>query len=158
MLGLARALDGELTTETMLVGGVNDDMREISKIANFLSELKPDKAYLAIPIRPPAELISTVSESTINAAYQIFSERLNNIEYLIGYEGNAFASTGNAAEDLLSITAVHPMREEAVAELLNKLGTDWGAIQELIDKGSLIESYYQGKKFYTRKLAGTSTG
>lgn len=36
-------------------------------------------------------------------------------EDLIGYEGNAFAFTGDVEEDLLSITAVHPMREDAGA-------------------------------------------
>jgi len=39
----------------------------------------------------------------------------------MGYEGNAFASTGNVEEDLLSITAVHPMREEGVKKLLKSL-------------------------------------
>ena len=74
------------------------------------------------------------------------------MEYLIGYEGNAFASTGNAVEDLLSITAVHPMREEAVIEMLRKAKTDWNIIAELIEGGKLAETEYQGKKFYVRKL------
>jgi hypothetical protein len=58
-------------------------------------------------------------------------------------------------EDLLSITAVHPMREEAVAEFLKNAGADWGAIRGLIDNGSLISLEYQGKKFYMRQLPGT---
>lgn len=40
------------------------------------------------------------------------------MEYLIGYEGNDFAFTGNIEQDLLSVTAVHPMREDAVNEML----------------------------------------
>jgi len=148
MLGFARVFEGELTTETMLIRSVNDEAGEVSRVAGFLAELRPAKAYLAIPIRPPAERVSPATEKTINAAYQIFSERLSSVEYLIGYEGNAFASTGNLADDLLSITAVHPMREEAVAEFLENARTDWGTIQELIDNGSLVELEYQGKKFY----------
>jgi hypothetical protein len=85
-------------------------------------------------------------------AYQIFREGLSDVEYLIGYEGNAFASTGNAKDDLLSITAVHPMREDAVAELLNKAGDDWQSVRELIDDGSLVRLEYRGKSFYTRRL------
>jgi len=34
-------------------------------------------------------------------AYQIFSESSIDVEYLIGYEGNAFAFTGNVEEELL---------------------------------------------------------
>jgi hypothetical protein len=71
---------------------------------------------------------------------------------LIGYEGNAFACTGDVQEDLLSITAVHPMREDAVAEFLKNARTDWETVQELIDNGSLVDLKYQGKKFYMRKL------
>jgi wyosine [tRNA(Phe)-imidazoG37] synthetase (radical SAM superfamily) len=118
--------------------------------------LKPAIAYLAIPTRPPAvTTITAASEQVINMAYQIFSKRLSSVEHLIGYEGNAFASTGNARDDLLSITSVHPMRKEAVAEFLSKAGTGWDNVQELIKNRSLVELQYQGKMFYMRKLPRT---
>ncbi len=44
---------------------------------------------------------------------------------MTGYEGNVFACTGDVVEALLEITAVHPMREEAVRELLMKGGCEW---------------------------------
>ncbi len=145
---------GKLVTETMLVKGINDGQNEISKIASFLAELKLDKAYIAIPIRPPAEKwVKPSCERNINMAYQIFSETLDEVEYLIGYEGNAFASTGDAEDDLLSITAVHPMREEAVHEFLLKSNVGYNLIEKLLDEGKLIETEYQGRKFYTRRLS-----
>jgi len=156
MLKFAQTFEGELTTETMLIRGVNDDLGEIKRIAEFLAVLKPARGYVAIPTRPPAERVDPASEQTINAAYQVFKEKLGEAEYLIGYEGNAFACTGDVQEDLLSITAVHPMREDAVGEFLENAGTDWGIIQELIDNGNIIDLEYQGKKFYMRKLPGRS--
>ncbi len=39
----------------MLVKDINDSIYYIEKIADFLGQLKPNKAYLSIPIRPPAE-------------------------------------------------------------------------------------------------------
>jgi wyosine [tRNA(Phe)-imidazoG37] synthetase (radical SAM superfamily) len=152
MLEFARTFNGELATETMLVKGINDDLDNIKRIADFLATLEPTKAYVAIPIRPPAERVMPSSEETVNAAYQVFAERLSKVEYLIGYEGNAFACTGNIQEDLLSITAVHPMREEAVMELLNRFDTEWETVQELIEKGKMVELEYQGKKFYLRRM------
>ena len=152
MLKFAETFEGELTTETMLVRSVNDDLREIKKIAQFLTELKPQKAYVAIPTRPPAERVEPATEQTIHTAYQAFAERLSGVEYLIGYEGNAFACSGNVQEDLLSITSVHPMREEAVAEALENAGTSWKTVQDMIEKGDLVELQYQGKKFYMRRL------
>jgi wyosine [tRNA(Phe)-imidazoG37] synthetase (radical SAM superfamily) len=154
MLKFARMFEGELTTETMLVRDVNDDLGEIKRIAEFLAVLKPARGYVAIPTRPPAEHVEPATEQTINTAYQVFKEKLDDVEYLIGYEGNAFARTGRVQDDLLSITSVHPMREDAVAEFLAQAGTDWGTVQELIDNGSLINLEYQGNKFYMRKLPG----
>ena len=101
--------------------------------------------------------MSVPTEESVNMAYQSFRERLANVEYLIGYEGNAFASTGDAKEDLLSITAVHPMREEAVTELIYKAGVNRKSVQGLIDDGSLVQIEYQGKKFYTRRLPTSET-
>ena len=98
--------------------------------------------------------VQPASDDALNMAYQVFKESLPNIEYLIGYEGNEYGFSGNIEEDLLGITSVHPMREEAVREYLKKAGADWRVITNLIKKGSLIELKYQGKNFYLRKLPG----
>jgi wyosine [tRNA(Phe)-imidazoG37] synthetase (radical SAM superfamily) len=50
-LQFANDFNHELTTETMLLKGVNDSKEEIEKVAKYLEELKPDKAYVAIPSR-----------------------------------------------------------------------------------------------------------
>ena len=153
MLDFAKVYDGELVTETMLVKGLNDSESHIKEIADFLSQLRPVKAYLSIPTRPPTEpWVQPPTEEVINRVYQIFSERIDHVEYLIGYEGNAFAFTGNAEEDLLSITAVHPMRKEAVEEFLARAKADWSVILRLIEHGQLVELEYGGKKFYARRL------
>jgi len=153
MVEFTNTFNGELTTESMLVQGINDDVREIERVADFLVKLKPDKAYLAIPTRPPAKrTISAATEQAINLAYQVFGKRLNTVEYLIGYEGNTFAFSGNVEDDLLSITSVHPMREEAVAELLKKAGSGWETVQRLIKNRNLVQLEYQGEKFFMRKL------
>jgi len=153
MLKFAGTFEGKLATESMLIQGFNDNSEEIERIADFLAELKPDVAYLAIPTRPPAvKTVTAANEQVINMAYQIFSRRLGSVEYLIGYEGNAFAFTGNIEDDLLSITSVHPMREEAVIEFLNKASAGWEVVGKLIKDGSLMEAEYRGKKFYMRKL------
>jgi hypothetical protein len=75
------------------------------------------------------------------------------VEYLIGYEGNAFAATGNAADDLLSITAVHPMRQDAVSDLLVRDNATWDVVEGLLAQGLLVETPYQTQTFYTRKLS-----
>ena len=93
-----------------------------------------------------------MTEEKINLAYQIFKEKNIDVEYLIGYEGNAFAYTGNVEEDLLSIMSVHPMKEEAIKEFLKKAGSSWDIIKKLIKEKKLVEVKYNQNKFYMRKL------
>jgi wyosine [tRNA(Phe)-imidazoG37] synthetase (radical SAM superfamily) len=143
---------GELVTETMLVEGYNDEEEHLREVASFLAVVKPARAYLAVPLRPPAKAAARVpAESVINGAVQLLQQRLRRVEYLIGYEGNAFAATGDAIEDLLAITAVHPMRREAVADLLARCDTDWSVIHALIARGAIVEHTYRGETFYLRR-------
>ncbi len=153
MLRFADTFAGELVTETMLIQGINDNRGEIEETSYFLAELKPDRAYLAIPTRPPARRgTRAADESAINMAYQVLSQRLSGVECLTGYEGNAFTLTGRVQDDLLSITSVHPMRQEAVVGLLERAGKDWKVIEKMIRDNVLIELEYGGRKFYMRKL------
>ncbi|MEA3490237.1 MAG: radical SAM protein [Candidatus Omnitrophota bacterium] len=144
---------GTLATETMLLQDINDGEEEIKSIANFLSGIKPAKSYISIPTRPPAEQgVRPSDENAINRAYQLFLEKGVDAEYLIGYEGNAFAFTGDVKRDLLSITSVHPMKEEAVVELLDKAKAEWNVIESLINKGELLKVRYRDQNFYVRKI------
>lgn len=146
---------GTIISETMLLGKI-DYGDEFQRIADFLAELKTlNKAYIAVPTRPPTEdWVKPANEDVINVAFQAFSQKLGNdrVEYLMGYEGNAFASTGNVEEDLLSITAVHPMREEAVKNFLEKANANWRVIEALLSENKLVELEYEGNTYYMRKL------
>lgn len=154
ILEFRRDFKGKIVTETMLIDGINYG-DELKKIAEFLRELKPDMAYIAVPTRPPWEKwVKPAREDVINMAFHVFADAIGEerVEYLIGYEGNAFAFTGNVEEDILAITAVHPMREDALRELLKKANAGWDIVEKLIAEGKLIALEYGGKKFYMRKL------
>jgi len=143
-----------LTTETMLVNNLNTKSGELIKIADFISELKPKKSYISIPTRPPAEeWVKRTTEEKINEAFQIFKDKDINVEYLIGYEGNEFAFTGDVKKDVLSITSVHPMRQGGINNLLLKAKSNWKVIEELLEEKKLVEIEYRGNKFYMRKIS-----
>jgi wyosine [tRNA(Phe)-imidazoG37] synthetase (radical SAM superfamily) len=155
LLHFKEEFQGDLVTETMLVQGVNTTGRQLRHTAAFLAQLQPDRCYLSVPIRPPAERrVEMPDEQVVTAAYQIFHEELAGVELLTGYEGNAFASTGDLVTDLLAVTAVHPIREDAVQILLDKACADWLVIDRLVEQGRLTETEYLGKKFYIRAFPG----
>jgi wyosine [tRNA(Phe)-imidazoG37] synthetase (radical SAM superfamily) len=152
ILDFTRSYKGVLATETMLVRDVNDGERSLVMIADFLAQVRPAKAYISVPTRPPAEdWVMPPSEESINRAYQIFSRKLVRVELLLGYEGDIFDFTSDLELDLLGITAVHPMREEAVRKFLEQAGKSWDVIQRMIDAGQLVETEYGGNRFYLRR-------
>lgn len=152
MLAFARSYKGTLVTETMLVEGVNDGEASLREVAGFLARLKPARAYISIPTRPPAEKwVRPPTEEAILRAYRVLAPAVGEVELLIGYEGDAFAATGDAREDLLRITAVHPMRKEAVEALLARNGAGWEVVRGLIEDGSLAETEYGGHTYYVRR-------
>ncbi len=153
IIEFARQFRGKLVTETMLVQNLNDDENQIESLAEWIQHIPVSVSYLSIPIRPPAEKqVQPPDEETLIRAHQILSANNHPVEYLIGYEGNAFAFTGHAERDLLSITAVHPMREDAVTEFLNKAKASWSVVDRLIETGMMVKKTFQGKTFYARKL------
>jgi hypothetical protein len=75
------------------------------------------------------------------------------VEYLVKYEGEAFASLGNVSEALLSIIAVHPMREDAVSAFLSRAGANSKFAEQLVESGLLTRVSYQGKNYYVRSTS-----
>jgi len=149
----SKKYSGSFVTETMLVKDLNDGIENIRRVAEFIREITPSVSYLSIPIRPPAEKwVEAPEEYKINRAYQIFRDHSLVTEYLIGYEGNEFAYTGNVEEDILSITSVHPMREDAVKAYLKKADSDFSIINKMVQENKIIISEYNGECFYIRKL------
>lgn len=152
VLAFSESYKGFLATETMLVKNFNDGVKELEQIADFLKHVKPKKSYISIPTRPPAEdWVNPPNEKVLNTAYQIFQSRVENVEYLIGYEGDAFGVTEGIEDDILSIASVHPLRDDALTNILSRLRLDWSIVERLIAEEKLTETSYRGHKFYLRK-------
>ncbi len=152
----SKEFSGKLITETMLIDGVNSALEEVEEIAEFLSKLEIDKAYLAIPTRPPAEKwVRPIREEELVQAHEIFAEKLgaDRVELLTGYEGPDFYLGGDPEEALLAILAVHPMRLDYAEQSISKFNQDpEHIIQKLSSEEKVKIVEYHGKKFLIRKL------
>jgi len=155
----AETFPGKLTTETMLIAGYNDTEEELEATGRFLERLEPATSYISIPTRPPAEKWAVpADELALTRAYGNFASRLAHVEHLIGYEGNDFAFSGNAYDDILSITAVHPMRNDAVEKLLNQDSAGEQVLDQLLSEGRVISADYRGHTYYVRKFREKQMG
>ena len=123
-------------------------------MTTFLYRIGPEVAYIAIPTRPPAfEGIFPANEAAVTLAYEIFTRHNITTELLTGYEGNAFASSGNFTDDILSITAVHPMRKDAVMALMAKANATPEILDKLISDGFIEKLGFNNQEYYLRKFS-----
>ncbi|HRY29932.1 MAG TPA: radical SAM protein [Elusimicrobiota bacterium] len=158
MRAFSKIYRGELVTDSMLLAGYNDDPPGVRKLAGFLRELKPKKAYLSVPTRPPAEQsVKTPSTAAVENACRLFQEALGPAAECPGHEEDSpLAYTGDVERDVLDMAAVHPVREDQLRGYLERAGKDWDLIVRLLDAGQLLEKTHDGKKFYLKKLPRVS--
>jgi len=142
---------GRLCTETMIVNGINDSTENISALAEIIKGINPEKAYLAVPIRPPVEkFVKLPDAEKLNLAWQTFNKMQIKTEFLTGFEGTDTGYTGNIYEDILNITAVHPLREDTLVKLLQNDSAGYSVVDSLIRQRLIKTIIYEGNKYFIR--------
>ncbi len=155
MIEFSKIYKGVLVTETMLVDGLNDSKECIDKIAEQLAVIQPDKAYVLVPTRPPAESgINRASKNALSyAVHTIHRTAEIEINCITGDESEeGFFITESIKDDLLSIASVHPVREDIIDELLKKKNADKAIISRMVKEGELLKFTYEGKTFYRKNI------
>ncbi|MEM3539679.1 MAG: radical SAM protein [Thermoplasmata archaeon] len=153
ILDFSRNYNGKLITETMLVGNFDYDIDSIGKFLKNINNLY--RAYISIPIRPPAEnWVKKPDENVINLSYNILTKYLGEekVHLLTSFEGEDFSISEDPIKNLLAIMAVHPLMEEALLKYIKESNINYETIEELIKKGEIKETYFYGKKFFMRRI------
>lgn len=159
IISFSKSYGGELITDTMLCGGLNDGEDHVSALAGYLERVRASANYISVITRPPAEpLAQKPSEESLNRVFQAFDRARGRAALNTGYEGGDFSTAGGAESGFLAIISVHPMREDAAAAYLEKAGAGPELIEELKSRGEIVEAFYAGEKFYVRKIGGRRGG
>lgn len=154
ILLFSRDFKGRLCTETMLIEGLNTNADLALNLAHKIKSINPWKAYLSVPVRPTAEKSAKKPDAeTLNFVWQIFNKVQINTELLAGFEGADTGYTGNIYEDILNITAVHPLREDSMINLLRKNNAGIEVVKSLIEQRLLKTTIYDGYLFYIREYS-----
>jgi len=140
---------GQLWMEIMLVKGVSDTEEELYLIKEALERIGPDRIYINVPIRPPAEKwVEIPDEEALVRAHSI----LGDVTVIANKEEGSFDTEGfaNLEDAILSITRRHPMRESQIKETLKSYGVEnfKKVIDKLIEKGKLKKIEYHDDIFY----------
>lgn len=143
-----------VVTETMLVKGVNDSLSELEALAETLAEIDPDKAYISVPTRPPAEdWVKPPSPEKIVEAYNLFREKGLRVELLTTPEPPPGKLAGdNIVEAVYATLAVHPLPVEAIVEAARSRGEDpEKVVSQLLGKNDVVQVRYGGRVFLARR-------
>jgi wyosine [tRNA(Phe)-imidazoG37] synthetase (radical SAM superfamily) len=123
----------------------------VQQAASIVEKINPAIAYISIPTRPPTiQSVHAPSELTINEAFHTLKDRKLNVELLLNFEGTNFGNTGNIIEDIVNISTVHPIREDAMLELLQKNGADTTILNELQQLKYIKKVRYKADTYYIR--------
>ncbi len=149
MMEFRRSFEGKLWFEVMLVKGVNDSEEELESLKRVFDRINPDRIYINIPIRPPAEpWVRPPDEEAIVRAKAI----LGDVIPINFYETGDFSIQGfdDPVEAVVAICRRHPMRLEEIVETLAERfpGVNKSFLEKLKDEGRLKKITYRGKEFF----------
>lgn len=144
---------GRLITETMLVKGVNDSLNVLEETAELIAEVRPAKAYIMVPVRPPAEpWVKPADAEALVALYNMLRSRGVDAEILGRPEPPPPPPSEDPVRFVAATMAVHPLRKSYVARLFEEKGLDVGeAFRVLRERYGVEEAVFQGEVFLVRR-------
>ncbi|MHA1730379.1 MAG: radical SAM protein [Promethearchaeota archaeon] len=164
MVAFRDGYSGEIWLEVMVVAGLNDDDVAIGSIRAAVERVRPDRVYINVPIRPPAEpWVRIPSRDRLEAFRAALGEV---VDISLPEEGTFVLSSADPGEipgEIVEIVKRHPMREGQVLELLERKGLDdpKGVVDSLVDAGDVRRVEHGGVTFLEwrdYKWGGTSSG
>ena len=157
---LSKSFRGKLTSETMISWNLNDSESSFENVGKFLSRLRLFKAYISVPIRPPAEsFVLPPDERSLVMAYDIFSGYLGKerVELLNMPEPPRFEGMGDPKEWLLNVTSVHPLRYEYAIKGLSSIAEEpEKIIEDLLEREEIRKVSYGNSTFIVRSFRKAS--
>jgi len=141
LINFRQEYSGQFWLEVMLVKGLNDYPEALQSIRKAINLIRPDRIYVSIPIRPPAEKwVEPPEPDKVLAAQRI----LGNVEYIIEKETGDFGINEfkDAHEAILETAYRHPLREAQALTIENRFQQD-GTLQNMIEAREVVKYDYQ---------------
>ncbi|MHA1271419.1 MAG: radical SAM protein [Candidatus Helarchaeota archaeon] len=151
MIIFKKIYSGQIWLEFMVVTGINDSVDELNQIRKYFKKINPDRVYINIPIRPPAEKwVKIPSEKSLSQIREIFEDV---VEIILPETGNFHIISNDILSlknELIQIIKRHPMRLDQLEMSLKQNGIDnpLEIISELERDGLINRLNYQNKIFF----------
>lgn len=139
-IDFSREYKGQLWLEVMLVEGVNDNEEELMSIKRAVDRVRPHRAYIMTPIRPPAEPWAQPPDfKTVLRAQEIIGGSITITDLESGDFG--LSEFHDAREAILEVGSRHPLRLDQ-AEKIEADFCDIGTVAQMLADKSLVRVEY----------------
>ncbi|MFX1299296.1 MAG: radical SAM protein [Promethearchaeota archaeon] len=149
MIEFRRGYRGQIWLEYMAVKDFNDSNSELQQIHYHIKKINPDRIYINVPIRPPAEKwVQIPSEEKLSQIREILTGAYEIILPEIGDFQILSDDIKTLKNELIQTVKRHPMRLEQLLELLEqkKVEKPLEFISKL-EKTKLLKRMLYKKKF-----------
>jgi wyosine [tRNA(Phe)-imidazoG37] synthetase (radical SAM superfamily) len=147
LINLRKEFKGKIWLEIMLLGGINDSLKEARIFKKIVAKINPDKVQLNLPIRPSGA-------SIVLPDY----ERVKKIKKIIGKKCEIVSSFYKAAQKKFSesaqedITKYLNIRPATMRDLEKSVGLEKNVlakqIEKMLDLGLIIKKIYNRKVYF----------
>ncbi|MCK4938062.1 MAG: radical SAM protein [Methanosarcinales archaeon] len=145
LVDFRKEYSGKIWLEVMLVKDVNDSDKSLMEINDAIKQVKPDRIYISVPIRPPAKPgVRPPEPGRIIRAHEIFGTILDLTDYESGEFG--FDNYPDARTAIIEICSRHPLREDQARDIETRF-SESGNIDSLLSDGSLVRVEYQNMAY-----------
>lgn len=149
IIAFSHAYRGILTTETMLVKNVNDNLDAMRATGEYLNALNRGRAYVVSPVRPPLERHAVAPDpQVLSEISRYVRSAVTDSETLFSAGGDDFQGIGTVEEALLGILSIHPMSERAVGRFIERHGGPAETLERLKMEGLIVAVVFEGETFY----------
>ncbi|WP_126993231.1 radical SAM protein [Thermosipho globiformans] len=144
LLKLRKEFKGQIWLEVMLVKGLNDSHEEILKLKEKIERIKPDRIYVNVPVRPPAEpWVKIPDKENIEYAKQVLNAY--SIEKMAD---GSFLTLHDDYTSVVNILKRHPLMMDDVKR---NFKDSEKIVKKLLKDPSIEKYHYNGKVFFRFK-------
>ncbi|MEA2066973.1 MAG: radical SAM protein [Thermotogota bacterium] len=130
LVEFSHSFRGEVWLEVMIMKNINDSYSNIRRIGRRIKNIDPDRVYINVPVRPPAEkYVDIPDKAEIDFAKDVFkAESIEKIQ-----KGDFSSLEEDALQGVIQIIKRHPMKESEIKQFVLSM-KDENEFQKVLER------------------------
>ncbi|MFA5336910.1 MAG: radical SAM protein [Candidatus Omnitrophota bacterium] len=147
LINLRKEFKGKIWLEIMILGGINDSLKEAGIFKKLVAKIKPDKVQLNLPIRPSGASIALPDYERVKKIKKIIGKKCEIVSSFYKDAQNNFSKS--VQSDIMKYLNIRPA---TMRDLEKSVGIEKGTlarqIKRMLDLGLIIKKIYNRKVYF----------